>query len=75
MANQKTKKIGKRPEAKPVNKLDTLHETWTVMKSFVHFSAKALRVLAHGLIFIVKNVPKPDEHKSSAPKDGKVIKI
>jgi hypothetical protein len=75
MAQQNTKKIGQRPVNKPVSKMDTLHDTWTVMKPFVHFSIKAMRVVAHALIFIVKNIPKPDDHKSNPPKNGKVIKI
>jgi hypothetical protein len=75
MAQQNTKKIGQRPVQKPVNKMDTLHNTWTVMKPFVHFSVKAMRVMAHALIFIVKNIPKPEDHKANPPKDGKVIKI
>ncbi len=53
--------------------MDTLHDTWTVMKPFVHFSVKALRVIAHALIFIVKHIPKPDGHKP-AGKSNKVIK-
>jgi len=75
MTSQNTKKIGNRPETKPVNKLDTLHETWTTMKPFVRFSAKALKVIAHSLMFIVKNIPKLDEHKPTAAKGSKVIKI
>jgi hypothetical protein len=74
MVQQNTKKIGKRPAAKPVSKMDTLHDTWTVMKPFVHFSIKALRVIAHALIFIVKNIPRPDEHKPGSKSD-KVMKI
>jgi len=74
MAQQTSKRIGQRPAKKPVTKLDTLHDTWTVMKPFVHFSVKALQVLAHALIFIVKNIPKPDEHKPHS-KNDKVIKI
>jgi hypothetical protein len=74
MATQNTKKIGQRPATKRVSKMDTLHDTWTVMKPFVHFSIKAMRVMAHALIFIVKNIPKPENHKTS-PKSNKVIKI
>ncbi len=74
MANQNTKKIGKRPAVKPVSRMDTLHDTWTVMKPFVHFSIKAMRVIAHALVFIVKNIPKPDDHKTPR-KNDKVIKI
>jgi hypothetical protein len=44
------------------------------MKPFVHFSYKALKVIAHALIFIVKHIPKPEEHKP-AGKSNKVIKI
>jgi hypothetical protein len=69
-----TKRIGQRPKQKPVTKMDTLHDTWTVMKPFVHFSYKALKVIAHALIFIVKHIPKPEEHKASGKSD-KVIKI
>ena len=72
MAQRNTKKIGQRPVNKPVSKLDTLHDTWRVMKPFVHFSIKAMQVVAHALIFIVKNIPKPDKHKSG---NDKVIKI
>ena len=71
MATQHTKHIGPRSAKKPVSKLDTLRDTWTVMKPFVHFSIKAMKVIAHALIFIVKNIPKPDQHK----KNGKIIKI
>lgn len=74
MAQQNTKKIGQRPVSKPVSKLDTLHDTWRVMKPFVHFSIKAMQVIAHALIFIVKNIPKPDDHKTKSKSD-KVIKI
>jgi hypothetical protein len=73
MAQQNTKKIGQSPIQKPVSKLDTLHDTWTVMKPFVHFSVKAMKVIAHALIFIVKNIPKPDD-KAKA-KSNKIIKI
>jgi hypothetical protein len=74
MAKQNTKQIGQRPIQKPVTKMDTLHDTWTVMKPFIHFSVKALKLIAHALIFIVKHIPKPDEHKPSG-KNDKVIKI
>jgi hypothetical protein len=74
MAKQNTKQIGQRPKQKPVTKMDTLHDTWTVMKPFIHFSVKALKLIAHALIFIVKHIPKPDEHKPSG-KNDKVIKI
>jgi hypothetical protein len=73
MAQQNTKKIGQRPVQKPVSKLDTLRDTWTVMKPFVHFSVKAMKVIAHALIFIVKNIPKPDDKAKT--KSNKVIKI
>ncbi len=74
MATQNTKQIGKSPATKPVSKMDTLHDTWTVMKPFVHFSIKALRVIGHALILIIKNIPKPEEHKP-ASKNDKVIKL
>jgi hypothetical protein len=68
------KQIGQHPKQKPVTKMDTLHDTWTVMKPFVHFSYKALKVIAHALIFIVKHIPKPEEHKANNKSD-RVIKI
>jgi len=75
MANQKTKHIGQRPPVKEhVSTGDTLHDTWTVIKPFVHFSIKAMRLLGRVLIFVVKNIPKPDSHKPT-PKKDKVIKI
>jgi len=74
MAQQNTKRIGQRPVQKQVSRMDTLHDTWTVMKPFVHFSIKAMKVIAHALVFIVKNIPKPDDHKPQ-PKSNKVIKI
>jgi len=74
MATHNTQKIGTRPAQKTVSKLDTLHDTWTVVKPFVHFSIKALQIIGRGLIFIVKNIPKPDDHKPKA-KNDRVIKI
>ena len=71
MATQHTKRIGNRPKEKPVSRIDTLQDTWRVMKPFVHFSVKAMKLLAHALIYIVKHVPKPEE---KAAKD-KIIKI
>ena len=75
MADQNSKRIGQRQVNKPVSKLDTLHDTWTVMKPFVQFSIKATKVIAHALIFIIKNIPKPEDHKPAANKNEKVIKI
>ncbi|MDB5009126.1 MAG: hypothetical protein JWP45_3519 [Mucilaginibacter sp.] len=75
MATQNTKRIGQRSVKKPLSKLDTLHDTWTVMKPFVHFSIKAVKVIAYALIFIVKHIPKPEEHKPARGKSDKIIKI
>ncbi|WP_295791876.1 hypothetical protein [Mucilaginibacter sp.] len=74
MANQNSKRIGNQPKEKPVTTMDTMHDTWRVMKPFVHFSFKALKVLAGALVFIVKHIPKPEEHKPAEKRD-KVIKI
>lgn len=73
MATQHTKRIGNQPKEKTVSTMDTLHDTWVVMKPFIHFSVKAMKLLAHALIYIVKHVPKPEEHKPA--KGEKVIKI
>ncbi|CAN5426193.1 hypothetical protein BH09BAC6_BH09BAC6_36470 [soil metagenome] len=75
MAQQTTKKLGQRPAAQRVTKMDTLHDTWTVMKPFIKFSFKAMKLLAHALIFIVKSIPKPEDHKPAAKGNGKIIKI
>jgi hypothetical protein len=75
METQNTKRIGQRPVKKPVSKMDTLHDTWTVMKPFIHFSIQAVKVIAHALIFIVKHIPKPQEHESTGSKNDKMIKI
>ena len=75
MAKQNPKQIGKRPAKKSEITMDDLRNTWTVMKPFVYFSIKALRVIAHGLIFIVKNIPKLEDHKPAASKKNKIIKI
>ena len=68
------KQIGQPSKEKPVTKMDTLHDTWRVMKPFVHFSYKALKVIAYALVFIVKHIPMPEAHKP-AGKSEKVIKI
>jgi len=62
MATQKTKRIG-RPVKEHITVADTLYDTWTILKPFVHFSVKAMRLMAHALIFLVKNIPKPNAHK------------
>jgi hypothetical protein len=74
MPQKTSKRIGQRPVNKRSNNIDTLHDAWNTMKPFVHFSIKAMRVIAHALIFIVKNIPKPDDHKPRGKSD-KVIKI
>jgi len=74
MPSTNQKRIGKRPEKETVTLNDSLADAWKVMKPFVHFSVKAMKVMAHALVFIVKHIPKPDEHKP-ASKSGKIIKI
>jgi hypothetical protein len=75
MASSNQKRIDKRPEKEQVTLSDTLHDTWTVMKPFVHFSIKALRVIGYALIFIVKSIPKLEGNKPAASKKNKIIKI
>ena len=75
MTQQKPKRISKRTAKKPVSRMDTLHDTVTVMKPFVVLSIKALQVIANALVFIIKNIPKPEEHQAAASKSNKVIKI
>jgi len=74
MPTSTRKKIGQRPEKEQVSVSETLHDTWQIMKPLVHFSIKAIKVLAYTLIFIVKHIPKPEEHQPKS-KDNKVIKI
>lgn len=68
------KRIGRRPVKKQPNNIEVLHDAWQTMKPFVHFSIKAMRVMAHALIYIVKNIPHPNDHQPKS-KDDKVIKI
>jgi hypothetical protein len=68
------KKIGQRTKKETVTLQDTLHDTWRIMKPFVYFSVKALKVVAHALIFIVKQIPKPDGHRPNS-KNTKIIKM
>jgi hypothetical protein len=75
MAQQNTKHIGERPTIKQSDKIEILHDTWTIMKPLVHFSVKAMKVLAHALIFIVKNIPKPEGNKTSEKGSNRVIKV
>ena len=56
MTKQNPKQPGKQPVKKQEITMDDLRHTWTVMKPFVRFSIKAMRVIAHALIFIVKNI-------------------
>ena len=74
MPSSNRKKIGQRPEKETVTWSDTLGDTWRIMKPFVYFSVKALKVVAHALIFIVKHIPKPEEHQRGS-KNTKIIKI
>jgi hypothetical protein len=71
MANQNIKKIG--------NEQPTVHtwrENWEVMKPFVHFSIKAMGLVAGALIGIIKLLPILLEHKEQKQKkDKKVINI
>jgi hypothetical protein len=60
-------KIGQRTEKEQVTLSETLHDTWRVMKPFVHFSIKAMKI-------IVKHIPKPGEPEP-ASKKNKVIKL
>jgi len=68
------KKLGQRPEKETVTLSDTLGDTWRVMKPFVRFSVKALKVVARGLVFIVRHIPRPEEHRP-ASKNTKIVKI
>jgi len=74
MPSSNQKKLGQRSEKEPVTLHDTFGDTWKVMKPFVLFSVKALKVVAHALVFIVKQIPKPEEHRP-ASKNTKIIKI
>jgi hypothetical protein len=74
MSPSNQNKIGQRPEKEQVTLSDSLHDAWIVMKPFVRFSIKAMKVMAHTLIFIVRHIPKPEDHKARS-KNDKVIKI
>jgi hypothetical protein len=70
MATHNVKKIGKQE-----TEVQTVHSVWEVMKPFVHFGLKATGLIANTLITIVKNIPKPDNHKQPQHKNDKIIKI
>jgi hypothetical protein len=74
MATPQKKRIGQRPIQKHTDNIEILHDAWQMTKPFVHFGIKAMRVIAHAAIFIVKNIPKPDDHRPKS-KGDKVIKI
>ena len=74
MPSTQQKRIGNRPEKETVTVQDSLADTWKVMKPFVHFSFKAIKLMARTLIFIVKHIPKPDEDHAK-PKHDKIIRI
>jgi hypothetical protein len=74
MPSSTQKKIGQRPGKETVTLQDTLGDTWRVMKPFVHFSIKAIKVVAYALIFIVKHIPKPEDDRPRS-KNTKIIKI
>ena len=71
MASREIKKIGK-------HKTDVQaphNNAWEIMKPFVHFGVKATGLIASTLITIVKNIPKPADHKKTTGKGNKIIKI
>jgi hypothetical protein len=70
MASQNVKKIGNSK-----NEVQNAHNAWDVMKPFVHFGFKATGLIASTLITIVKNIPRPDNHKPTERKNDKIIKI
>ena len=74
MQKHQYKKIGSKPVVKPVSKLDIMKSAWADVKPFVKFSFKAMQVVAHALIFIVKHIPKPEE-PSTRRKGTQVIKV
>ncbi len=49
------------------------HYDFSVMKPFVKFGIGAMGVLAHALIGIVRNIPKP--HQEEPKRSDKIIKI
>jgi hypothetical protein len=46
---------------------------WSVMRPFAHFGVKALSAIAHTLIAIVRNIPKPDAHNDKHT-DTRILK-
>jgi hypothetical protein len=74
MPTSNQKKLGQRPVKETVTLSDTLGDTWRVMKPFVYFSIKALKVVAGALVFIVRHIPRPEEHRPTS-KNTKIIKI
>jgi hypothetical protein len=74
MPTPHTKRFTQRPAKKRPTNIEILQDAWLVMKPFICFSIKAMKVIGYTMIFIVKNIPRPEDHKPQ-PKNGKVIKI
>jgi hypothetical protein len=70
MATREIKKIGNNKAT-----VQPAHNTWGLIKPFVHFGLKAIGLIASTLITIVKNIPKPNNHKHPERKDNNIIKI
>ena len=43
----------------------THHDNWEVMKPFVHFSFRAIKIIALGLIAIIRALPMLNPHKAN----------
>jgi hypothetical protein len=70
MAARNTKKIGTHRD----NAAEARRHNWEVMKPFVHFSIKAMAVIASALFAIIKIIPKAIADKP-AGKNDRIIKI
>jgi hypothetical protein len=75
MATQQTKRIGVKPSVEAEKGTYLTKDNWEVMKPFVHFAFKAIKVIGSVMFAIVKMVPKALENKPEERKNDKVIKI
>jgi hypothetical protein len=61
---------------RPQHNTDTWKHNWEVMKPFVHFGFKAMVIIGHAMIGIIKLLPTLFQNHDAAPsKENRVIKI
>lgn len=78
MANTSLSKYNPRePHRVPIeSRADIMRQNWAVMKPFVHFGFKAMILIGHALIGIIKLLPMLAPNRDGLPKKNtRIIKI